>query len=428
MISKSLLNSIFIHTEYQIDNGGFMIVLLIKKFIPNYQHTENRAVRESYSILGAVLGILCNLSLFAIKLTIGLLANSLAVISDAFNNLSDLGFSVIAIVGIKLSNKPADEEHPYGHGRYEYIASLILSFFIIYVGFALLKSAIDKIIDPQPIAMNTLSIVILILSISVKVWMFSYNRYIAKTINSTVNEAIAKDSLSDVIATSAIIFSVIIMQVAHLNIDGYIAVLASLLIVKAGFDIAKQTVDLLLGSEPDPEIVEEINRIVLSGEGIIGSHDLIIHDYGPNRVIGSIHAEVPDTASLKDVHTVIDELEEKLEKETGVHMVIHIDPVETDRAAIQQVKKKCMHSIKSVTQGVYLKTLRMNEEKNRYMINMELVVANHITIEEIEPLTDKIYEHIQENNPCYSPKISHIYYEDDMDMPIEFSRTLEYKL
>lgn len=405
-----------------------MIVFLIKKLIPNYQHTENKNVRESYSILGAALGILCNLSLFAIKLTIGFLANSLAVISDAFNNLSDLGFSAIAIVGIKLSNKPADKEHPYGHGRYEYIASLVLSFLIIYVGFTLFKSAVDKIRNPQPVDMNTLSIIILVLSISVKVWMFSYNRYIAKTINSTVNEAISKDSLNDVIATSAIILSVIMMQVAHLNIDGYIAVMVSLLIVKSGFDISKQTVDLLLGSHPDPEVVDEINRIVLSGKGIIGSHDLIIHDYGPSRVIGSIHAEVPDTASLKDVHTVIDELEEKLEKETGVHMVIHIDPVETNRAAIQEVQNKCMASIASVTQEIYIKTLRMNEEKNRYMINLELVVTKCVALEEIETLTDKICEHIQANNSFYSPKISHVYYEDAIDTPIEFSRNLEYEL
>ncbi len=405
-----------------------MIVFLIKKIIPDYQNTENKSVREAYSTLGAVLGILCNLCLFAVKVTIGFFANSLAVISDAFNNLSDLGFSIIAIIGIKLSNKPADKEHPYGHGRYEYIASLVLSFLIIYVGFTLFKSAVDKIRYPEPVSMSAVSVIILVLSISVKIWMFSYNRYIAKNISSTVNEAISKDSLNDVIATSAIILSVIIMQVAHLNIDGYIAVIVSLLIIKSGFDIAKETVDLLLGSHPDPEIIDDINRIVLSGEGIIGSHDLIIHDYGPGRVIGSIHAEVPDTSSLKDVHTVIDALEEKLEAQTGVHMVIHIDPVETDRGAIREVKNKCMAAIESVTRSIQIKTLRLNEEKGRCMINLELLVAKHVATEKIEPLVDKICERIQESNPYYSPKITHVYYDDKIDTPIEFSRSLEYKL
>lgn len=305
-----------------------MIKFLIRKFIKNSENVNDRDVREAYGVLSGVLGIICNVFLFVTKLIIGMFINSIAVISDAFNNLSDMGTSVITIFGAKLSNRPPDKEHPHGHGRYEYIASLIVSFVIFAVGFKLLSSSFDKILKPQKVLLNTLSISILVISVLVKVWMFSYNKYIGKVINSSVNRATAFDSLNDVYATSAVIVGTVIGTFVSLPIDGIMGIVISGLIMYTGFKTAKDSVDLLLGVLPDPEIIGKINEMVLSCKSIKGIHDLKIHDYGPGRITASIHAEVSDNENIVDIHTEIDKIELKVKEELGIDMVIHMDPVE----------------------------------------------------------------------------------------------------
>jgi len=304
-----------------------LIQIVIKKFIKNYENVNDKLVRESYGVLSGVLGIICNMSLFALKLTIGLSINSIAVITDAFNNFTDLGSSLISIVGAKLSNRPPDPEHPYGHGRFEYIGSLIVAFIIFSVGLKLLESSFGKIINPEEVLLNPISIVILILSVMLKLWMFSYNNYIGKTINSSINKATAYDSLSDVVGTSAVIVTAIIGTYIDFPIDGIVGVAISLLILYTGFTIAKDTVNLILGSQPDPELVDAINKLVFEGKYIIGAHDLNVHDYGPGRVVASIHAEVPDNINFVEVHSVIDDLEKRISDELGVNIVIHMDPI-----------------------------------------------------------------------------------------------------
>lgn len=305
-----------------------MIKFLIRKFIKNSENVNDRDVREAYGVLSGVLGIICNVFLFVTKLIIGMFINSIAVISDAFNNLSDMGTSVITIFGAKLSNRPPDKEHPHGHGRYEYIASLIVSFVIFAVGFKLLSSSFDKILKPQKVLLNTLSISILVISVLVKVWMFSYNKYIGKAINSSVNRATAFDSLNDVYATSAVIVGTVIGTFVSLPIDGIMGIVISGLIMYTGFKTAKDSVDLLLGVLPDPELIVKINEMVLSCKSIKGTHDLKIHDYGPGRITASIHAEVSDNENIVDIHTEIDKIELKVKEELGIDMVIHMDPVE----------------------------------------------------------------------------------------------------
>jgi cation diffusion facilitator family transporter len=305
-----------------------LIKFLIRKFIKNSENVNDRDVREAYGVLSGVLGIICNVFLFVTKLIIGMFINSIAVISDAFNNLSDMGTSVITIFGAKLSNRPPDKEHPHGHGRYEYIASLIVSFVIFAVGFKLLSSSFDKILKPQKVLLNTLSISILVISVLVKVWMFSYNKYIGKVINSSVNRATAFDSLNDVYATSAVIVGTVIGTFVSLPIDGIMGIVISGLIMYTGFKTAKDSVDLLLGVLPDPEIIGKINEMVLSCKSIKGIHDLKIHDYGPGRITASIHAEVSDNENIVDIHTEIDKIELKVKEELGIDMVIHMDPVE----------------------------------------------------------------------------------------------------
>lgn len=304
-----------------------MIKILIKTFVKDYNNTSDIKVREAYGTLAGIIGIICNMILFSTKLTIGFLMNSIAISSDAFNNLSDIGSSMVALIGAKLSGKDPDFEHPYGHGRFEYIASLIISFIIMLVGIELLKSSFDKVLNPEPITFNPILIAILVLSILIKVWMFSYNRYIGHKIDSGVNRATAADSLNDVIATSAVVLTTLIGHVFELYLDGYAGVVVSLLIIYAGFQIAKDTVNVLLGMSPSEEVVEAINTIIKGNSNIVGVHDLKVHDYGPGRTVASVHAELSDQTNLVKAHSIIDGLEKKIFKELGIDIVIHVDPI-----------------------------------------------------------------------------------------------------
>lgn len=303
-----------------------MIKFLIKHFIPNYENTTDTDVREKYGVLSGIVGIICNVLLFIIKLVIGLIVNSIAIISDAFNNLTDSATSIITIIGAKLSNRPPDKEHPFGHGRYEYIASLLVAFLIFAVGWQLLGSSVNEIFNPQPVDINILAIVILSLSILIKVWMYSYNTYIGKIINSGLNIATAKDSLNDVIATSGVIIGTVIGLYVDLPIDGIIGLIISLLIMYTGFSTAKDTVNFLLGPSPDPEIPEKIEKMVAESKVVTNCHQLRIHDYGPGKQFASMHVDVPAHISVEEAHSLIHQLEEKIKKELGIDIVIHIDP------------------------------------------------------------------------------------------------------
>ena len=305
-----------------------MIKLIIKRFVKNYENIDNIDVREEYAVLSGVLGIINNLLLFFIKLIIGLVINSIAVISDAFNNLSDLGTSIVTIFGAKLSNMPPDKEHPYGHGRFEYVASLVVSSIIFAVGLQLLRSSFNKILNPEEVMFNWVSIIILLASISIKLWMFSYNKYIGELINSSISRAIAYDSLNDVLSTSAVVLGTVIGNFVSFPIDGILGLIISIVIIYTAFTIAKDSVHLILGPAPDPQIVEDINSIVLSGKGIKGTHDLIVHDYGPGRISASIHAEVSDDADIVEIHNEIDKIEKEILNKLGISIVIHMDPIE----------------------------------------------------------------------------------------------------
>lgn len=305
-----------------------MIKLLIKLFIKDYDKVYDKEVREAYGVLSGILGIVCNLLLFILKLSIGIIINSIAIISDAVNNLSDLGSSVVAIFGAKLSNRPPDDEHPHGHGRYEYIASLVVSFLIFGAGMETFKVSIKKIVNPEEIKFNFIIMGILFLTVLIKLWMFSYNRYIGKKINSSINKANAQDSLNDVIATTAIILGIVLSKYTTLPIDGILGLIISIVIIYSGFSIAKTSVSLLLGKAANPELVRRIKELILENEHIKGVHDLIIHDYGPNKIMASVHAEVSKDADIVHIHDEIDRIERKIERELDIYIVIHMDPIE----------------------------------------------------------------------------------------------------
>lgn len=304
-----------------------MIKIIIKRFIKNYENIEDVNVREDYTVLSGVLGIINNLFLFLIKLIIGLVINSIAVISDAFNNLNDLATSIVTIFGAKLSNAPPDREHPYGHGRFEYIASLVVSFIIFAVGLSLLKSSFNKVINPEEVVFSWNSMIILFASISIKIWMYSYNKYIGKLIDSSINRAIAHDSINDVLSTSAVIVGTVIGNYVSFPIDGILGIVISLIIIYSAFTIAKDSVDLILGPAPDPKTIDDISSVILAGDGIEGLHNLIVHDYGPGRISASVHVEVPADSNIVEMHNEIHRIEGEIKSKLGISIVIHMDPI-----------------------------------------------------------------------------------------------------
>ncbi len=305
-----------------------MIRFLVKKRIPDYTNVNNPEVRKNYGVLGGSLGILCNSLLFFVKLFVGIASHSIAVVSDAFNNLSDMGASVVSVLGARFSRRRPDADHPYGHGRAEYIAALIVAFLIIFVGIELFRSSIHAIWHPAEVDVRPVTMILLMVSVLLKLWMWRYNRYLGCAIGSEMLLAAAKDSLNDVVASGAVIVSAVLAPVCDFPIDGIMGIVVSCLILWAGYGVAKDTIDRLLGGRPE-ELCRKIEETVLEHGMILGVHGLMIHDYGPGTMIASAHAEVPETLSLVECHDVIDEIEKKILSQWNVDIVIHMDPVAT---------------------------------------------------------------------------------------------------
>lgn len=304
-----------------------MTNLLIKLFVGCHNDPADTEMRRLYGILGGAVGIVCNILLFLIKITVGLLSGSIAVISDGFNNLSDLGSSVVSVVGAKVGGKVADTEHPYGHGRAEYISALIISFLILFFGLELFKSSVTKFFKPQSVVLSMTSVLLLCLSSVVKLWMWKCNKKFAKATSSDILYAAARDSLNDVFSTAAVILSAVSAHFTDLPTDAAVGCGVSLLILWTGFEIAKSTVNRLLGTAPTAELADKIENIITTDPEVFGIHDLMIHDYGPGRKIASVHAEVSSSLSVCDIHYIIDKAERAVTEETGVDIVIHMDPV-----------------------------------------------------------------------------------------------------
>lgn len=336
-----------------------MTELLIRKFIKNYDDTDNPRVREKYGTLSSIVGIVCNVMLFLLKYAMGTLAGSIAVISDAFNNLSDSASCIVTLFGYKLSAKPADKDHPFGHGRMEYLTSLIIAAVIIVMGIELFKTSAVKIIHPEKVAFRWIVFISLLVSIGVKLWMSLFNTKLGKKINSTVMLATAKDSRNDVIATLATVISVVASLFTDLPVDGVMGVLVSAFILKAGYEIIRDTVDELLGKPADAECVRQITGIVLCDERIIGLHDMIIHNYGPGNVFGSCHAEVRSTENFVSVHDLIDTIEHEIHRRMKIIMTIHIDPVEVDNEQLNIRKEMISRNLHEISPELSFHDFRM---------------------------------------------------------------------
>ncbi len=317
-----------------------MITLLSKIFIPDSKNYQDTKVRYAYGLLCGIVGIVLNVMLFAIKMLAGTLGHSIAITADAFNNLSDAGSSLVTLLGFRLATMEPDPEHPFGHGRIEYVSGLIVSGIIILMGFELLKDSVDKIIHPQTTTFSAMVLFILLISILVKLYMAFYNRKIAEKIDSSAMKATGMDSLSDVAATGIVLLSMIISHFWGLQIDGICGLIVAVIIILAGFSAGKETISPLLGQPPEPEFVDEIEKIVMSQEGIVGVHDLVVHNYGPGRVMISLHAEVPANTDIMVSHDIIDLTEHKLKQQLKCDAVIHMDPVETDNPKVDELKEK----------------------------------------------------------------------------------------
>ena len=327
-----------------------MTDFLVKRFIKNSTDVNDPAVRTAYGNLAGAVGIFCNVLLCAAKLAVGTLFGSISITADAVNNLSDASSSVITLVGFRLSAKPADDEHPYGHARIEYLAGLAVSVMILVIGVELARSSIGKILSPTAVEFSLVTVAVLLLSIGVKLWMAAFNKDLSRRIGSTAMAATATDSLSDAAATAVVLICTFIDHYLHVNIDGVAGLVVAVFILRAGWGAAKDTLDPLLGRPMDPELARDIDKLVVSHPNILGIHDLVYHDYGPGRAMMSFHAEVPADADLLEMHDIIDHIERELKEKHHIETVIHMDPVVNDErtAALRAQVEQLAHEIDPV--------------------------------------------------------------------------------
>lgn len=353
-----------------------MTDFLVHKFIKDGTNIESTEVRTRYGMLASVVGIFCNVLLFSVKLTIGLILSSLAVTADAFNNLSDAASSIISFIGVKMAGKPADAEHPFGHGRIEYIAALIVSFLVIEVGFTFFKSSISKILHPEEISFDLVPFVILILSILVKLWMAFFNNKLGKRIDSKVMLATAADSLGDVITTSATVLSIIICHFTSINVDAIAGLIVSAIVIWSGISIAKDTLEPLIGERVPAELYQKITDIVESYDGIVGTHDLIVHNYGPNRSMATIHAEVPNDINIDVSHEIIDKIERDVKKDLNILLVIHMDPVEMRDEEVLSLREKTSRIVHALDPELNFHDFRVLKENEQRNLIFDLVIPD----------------------------------------------------
>ena len=365
-----------------------MITLLSKIFIKT---DKEELKRKIYGTLCSIVGIMLNILLFLGKFVIGNLSGSIAIQADAFNNLSDAGSSIITLVGFRLSGKKPDTEHPFGHGRIEYISGLGVAVLIILMGFELARSSVVKIIHPSAVDIETVTVVVLIMSILVKLYMFYYNNVMGKKIDSAAMKATAVDSISDVGATSVVLIASLISKYVGINVDGWCGLVVALFILKAGYEVASDTISPLLGQPPKKEFVDRIVEIVMAHEGIVGIHDLVVHDYGPGRVMISLHTEVPGDGDIFVIHDMIDRVEKELKDKLNCDAVIHMDPIEVNNELVNSTKKTVRELVEKIDENLTIHDFRMVTGETHTNLIFDVVLPYTVKME-----PDELKEKIQE--------------------------------
>lgn len=381
-----------------------MISLLAKLLIKDYKNVTDAKVREAYGVLCGGMGIALNILLFLGKFLAGTISGSIAITADAFNNLSDAGSSFITLIGFKLGSQKPDPEHPFGHGRMEYLSGLAVAVLIIVMALELFKSSFDKILHPEVLECSAVIVLILLTSIAVKIYMAIYNHNVGKKIHSAAMGATAKDSMSDTIATTVVLISTIVGAIWGIPIDGYCGVLLSILIFMAGIGAIKDTVGPLLGTAPDKEFVEKIEEIVMAHDIVKGMHDLVVHDYGPGRVMISLHAEVPHTEDILVIHDEIDNIEEELGDKLNCEAVIHMDPIIMDDEKVNEVKEYVRNIVCQVGEELNFHDFRMVSGNSHTNLIFDVVVPFKYRMSD-EVIKKAIQEAIWVNYPRYNAVI-----------------------
>ena len=372
-----------------------MIKFLIKRLIKNSDNVKDPAVRRMYGTLCSSVGIGLNICLFAGKYLAGVLSGSIAIMADAFNNLSDAGSSLITLIGFKFAGMKPDAEHPFGHGRIEYISGLAVSAAIILMGVELAKSSVSKIISPSPVDMSMMSIAILAVSVCVKLYMCSYNRFVGKQIDSAAMNATAIDSLSDAVATSVVLLAMLVLKFTGLNVDGWCGAMVALFILYAGYSAAKDTLSPLLGQPPEEELISQIRDITLSHQEIVGIHDLVVHDYGPGRLMISLHGEVPGDGNIFELHDVIDQAEKELKDKLGCDAVIHMDPIATDDEEVNITRRSVAELCKDIHEDLRIHDFRMVKGPTHTNLIFDVVIPFALKLSDKE-VTDEIRKRISQ--------------------------------
>ena len=376
-----------------------MTNLLIKLFIKD-NDVSNLGTRGKYGMLSSATGIVVNILLSIVKLVIGIIANSISIISDALNNITDVGSSVVTMIGFKISQKKIDKDHPWGHGRMEYITAFIVDIIILMVGFELLKSSIDKIIHPELPAVNNVTIIILVIAVLTKLWLFLFYKKIAKMIDSNAIKGNAYDSISDSISTLVVLISAVVAKLCGVSIDGYASLIVSVFILFTGYKAIKETVDLLLGMKPDPEFIKDIEEEAKKYDMISGIHDIMVHDYGPGRKIVSFHAEVPADGDICKVHDIIDQMEQDLFEKFNCITTIHMDPIVVDNKEINDMRDFTEKIVKELNSEFSIHDFRMTDGGKRVNLIFDLVVPRDKEYDK-EEIIKNVQQKIHEKDKKY---------------------------
>lgn len=374
---------------------------LIKSFIKDSKNIQKEEIRNKYGYLAGIVGIIINLILFIVKITVGIITSSIAITADAFNNFSDMASSVITIIGFKLASIPPDKEHPFGHGRLEYISALVVAFMVMLVGFQFVKSSIERILNPVPIEFQFVPFMLLFISILAKVWLSKFNKLVGNKINSSALKAASVDALGDVFTSSCVVISFLAAKFTTLPLDGYIGIVVSLAILYAGFTLVKETISPLLGEAPDLELVKGINERVLSYNHISGVHDLIVHNYGVGRCIASIHAEIPSNIDIMTIHDVIDKAEREISRDLKVHLVIHMDPICVETEEVLEAREEIEKIINSHTSIKSMHDFRVIGEGDNKNLIFDIVVFHENTVSD-DDLIEYVDKEIKSIHPKYN--------------------------
>ena len=377
---------------------------LIKKFIINYQNIEEEKTRNAYVYLASIVGILCNLILSIIKISVGFISGSISITADGFNNLSDMASSIITMVGIKLANRPADKEHPFGHGRMEYLSALVVAFMVMLVGVQFVKTSFERILNPVAVSFEIIPFILLLISLLIKLWLSRFNKFMGLKINSTALKAASVDALGDVFTSSCVLISFLAAKFTALPIDGYVGLIVSAAILYAGYSLIKDTISPLLGEAPDEELVKKIKQGVLSYDNIIGVHDLIIHNYGVGKCMASIHAEIPSNIDLVTIHEIIDSAEREISQKLNIYLVIHMDPMCIHDDKINKVKGEVQEILLKYKTIKSMHDFRITEGKDKINIIFDIEVNAYEvnTPDKEEELKGKLESDIKKLNPLYN--------------------------